>query len=50
MPLLGEDWCPFLSLFSVIDALNTLLNEPEINSQYCPNQENKEKPISRSKN
>lgn len=42
MPLLGEDWSPYLSLYYVIDALNMLLCEPETNDYYLPNQDLRE--------
>ena len=35
MPMLGEEWSPYISLSNVIDLIDALLVEPETSPQYC---------------
>lgn len=36
-PLLMEEWSPYLSLYIIVDILDTLMVEPERDPKYCVN-------------
>jgi ubiquitin-protein ligase len=37
MPILEEDWSPYISLYIIVDLIDTLLTEPETEKKYLAN-------------
>lgn len=35
MPILVEDWSPYISLYIIIDLIDAILVQPELSPRYC---------------
>lgn len=35
MPILSEDWSPYISLYIIVELIDTILIEPQTDAKYC---------------
>lgn len=35
MPILSEDWSSYISLYIIVELIDTVLVEPEMDAKYC---------------
>ena len=35
MPILSEDWSSYISLYIIVELIDTILVEPQMDTKYC---------------